>query len=96
MFEITSTEIPTRKRAGRTPLPNPFTDHFPADDKAISLVVPFPQDSVEVRRLRRQARIAANAVDRSPQFQAVEAEADTDSGFETQITVWTIDRITRD
>ena len=95
MFELTKTEIPTRKRAGRTPLPNPFTDMFPSDDAALTLIVPFGKDSVEVRRLSRQARVAAHAVDRSPQFQAVEAEADTESGFETKVIVWTVERTTR-
>ena len=94
MFEINTTEIPERKRTGRTPLPNPFTDHFPSDDKAITITVPHPKDSAEVRRLFRQARIAANAVDRSPQVQAVEVLGKGEE-VSTEMTVWTVERITR-
>lgn len=94
MFEINTAEIPVRKRAGRTPLPNPFTEHFPSDEKALTLTVEFPKDSIEVRRLFRQARIAANAVDRSPQIQAVES-TQKDGTVTTELTVWTIDKIVR-
>ena len=94
MFEINTTEIPERKRTGRTPLPNPFTDHFPSDDKAITLTVDHPKDSVEVRRLLRQARQAANAADRSPQIQAVEVVGE-EGKISTEVTVWTVARIIR-
>ena len=93
-FTVKTTEIPERKRTGRTPLPNPFTEHFPSDDKAITLTVEHPKDSVEVRRLFRQARQAANAADRSPQIQAVEVVG-KGGKVSTEVTVWTVERITR-
>ena len=89
-----SAEIPERKRGGRKPLPNPFVGVFPSDDRAATLTVEHPKDSKEVRRLVRQARIAANAVDRSPQVQAVEA-MNADGSIQTEMTVWTVDKITR-
>lgn len=83
-------EIPKRARAGRTALPNPFTDLFPLDEEARTFEIPDGPNTTEARRLVRQARQAAKAVDRSAQINMTE----TPEGG-TQFTVWTTERITR-
>lgn len=80
------TEIPKTERMGRPPLPNPFKDVFPSDDVAVVSVVPFDADSVEVRRLIRQARQAAKDVDRAARHK-IEV---TEEG--TKFTAWTVER----
>ena len=92
-IEFNSTEIPARAKTGRTPMPNPFREVFPSDEKALSFTVPFAEDSTEVRRLVRQAREAAKDVDRSPQVKITETE--NKGKVETTLTVWTVARITR-
>lgn len=92
-IEFNSTEIPARAKTGRTPMPNPFREVFPSDDKALTFTVPFAEDSTEVRRLVRQAREAAKDVDRSPQVKITETE--NKGEVETTLTVWTVARITR-
>lgn len=80
------TEIPKTERMGRPPIPNPFEDVFPADDEAVVSVVPYDEDSVEVRRLVRQARQAAKKVDRSARHK-IEVVEDG-----VKFTAWTIER----
>ena len=92
-IKFNSTEIPARAKTGRTPMPNPFREVFPSDEKALSFTVPFAEDSTEVRRLVRQAREAAKDVDRSPQVKITETE--NKGKVETTLTVWTVARITR-
>ena len=93
-IKFNSTDIPARAKTGRTPMPNPFREVFPSDDKALTFTVEFPEDSTEVRRLIRQAREAAKDVDRSPQVKVSEVEG-KGGKVQTTLTVWTIARITR-
>ena len=89
-MEFDRVPVPTRARSGRTPLPNPFVGVFPADTEALTFVVSQGADSVEARRLIRQARQAAKAVDRSAQIRQ-----DNVPGGGVRFTVWTVARITR-
>lgn len=82
-------EIPKRARAGRTALPNPFTELFPLDTEARTFVIPQGLDSTEARRLVRQARQAAKDVDRSAQISVSEVPEGT------KFVVWTTERIVR-
>jgi hypothetical protein len=84
-----TTTIPTVNKAGRTAMPNPFTEAFPSDEKALVVVVPEGHGSTEANRLVRQARQAAQRVDRTARV--VEGEA---NGKAT-LTFWTVERITR-
>lgn len=88
-MKMTETAIPTTSRAGRTPLPNPFTEKFPADSAALTFTVAEGRDSVEARRLVRQARQAAKRVDRTARITLT----DTPKGVE--FTVWTVERMVR-
>lgn len=89
-FQITKTAVPTVARAGRKPLPNPWTEHFPADSEALTVNVKAAPDSTEVNRLRRQAQQAAKAVGRSAMVQVSALP-----GGKTKMVVWTVDQITR-
>lgn len=85
-----TTEIPETTKSGRTAMPNPFTEHFPSDDKALTVTVPEGRDSTEARRLIRQARQAAKAVERT-------ARVDLVDGPKNSVTMkfWTVEQITR-
>ena len=89
-FNISKTEVPTVSRAGRKPLPNPFTEHFPADTEALKLNVKALPGSTEVSRLRRQAQQAARAANRSAMVQVTALP-----GGNTRMVIWTVDQITR-
>lgn len=88
-MEFSKTEIPTASRSGRTPLPNPFVGEFPADEKALSLTLAGGRESLEVRRLTRQARQAAKAVDRTARIMLTDVEGGV------EFKVWTVEKITR-
>lgn len=60
-----TTDIPATTKSGRTPMVNPFAEHFPSDDKALVVRVSQGRDSTEAKRLIRQARAAAKACERS-------------------------------
>ena len=89
-FKITTTAVPTITRAGRPALPNPWTEHFPSDEAALTVIVKADPDSTEVKRLRRQAQQAARKVERSAMVRVVEK-----AGGKTELTVWTVPQITR-
>ena len=84
-----SVAIPTVNKAGRTAMPNPFTDKFPSDDKALVVVVAEGENSTEANRLIRQARQAAQNVDRTARVLPGEANG------KFTLTFWTVERITR-
>lgn len=88
-IEIKTTEIPATARTGRTPMPNPFIEAFPSDDKALTFVVAEGRDSREANRAIRQVRAAAKAVNRTGRI----VMKDVEGGVE--FTVWTIERMTR-
>lgn len=88
-IEFKTAEIPATSKVGRKPLPNPFTDLFPLDDEARQFVIAEPKDSTEAKRIVRQVRAAAKAVDRSGRVEMTEVEGGT------QVTVWTVEAITR-
>lgn len=85
-----TTDIPATTKSGRTAMPNPFVDHFPSDDKALTVTVKEGRDSTEAKRLIRQARQAAKAVERT-------ARVDLVDGPKGSVTMkfWTVDQITR-
>lgn len=87
MIEFKDTEIPTTTRMGRTPLPNPFHDLFPLDEAAKTFDVEEGKDSIEARRLVRQARQAAKQIDRTARLSVTENE-DGSASF----VVWTVMR----
>lgn len=89
-MEFKESTIPTTSRSGRTPLPNPFTEAFPADEKALSFVVEQGRDSVEARRAVRQVRQAARSIGRTGRI----AMTDLPDGS-VEFTVWTVEKITR-
>lgn len=88
-IEIKTTEIPATARTGRTPMPNPFKDAFPSDDKALTFTLDQPLNSTEARRIIRQVRAAAKAVNRTGRI----VTKDVKGGVE--FTVWTVERMTR-
>lgn len=87
MFD--TVEIPSKSRTGRHPLPNPFLEAFPSDDKALTFIVKEGRDSLEARRAIRQIRTAAHAHDRTARILA----EDVKDGF--KITTWTTARQVR-
>lgn len=89
-IDFKKTEIPATTRVGRKPLDNPFTDLFPLDDEARTFVIAEAPDSTEAKRIVRQVRQAAKAVERSGRTDMKVI----DSG--TEITVWTVPAITRE
>jgi hypothetical protein len=90
-IEFTKTSIPARARSGRTPLPNPFMEAFPADKEALEFPIPEGRDSVECRRALRQIRQAAKHHDRTGRT----TFTDNEDGSVT-VTTWTVPRVTRD
>lgn len=82
-------EIPTVNKAGRTAMPNPFVSRFPSDDKALVVAVPEGKGSTEANRLVRQARQAAQDVDRTARV------VEGGEGKSFTLTFWTVERITR-
>ena len=92
MSEITftETEIPAAAKSGRTPLPNPFKAAFPCDDKALTFSITEGRNSVEARRVVRQVRQAAKAVDRTGRVDMTDLP---NGGVEFR--VWTVARVTR-
>lgn len=88
-LNLKTTDIPATARTGRTPMPNPFTEAFPSDDKALTFVVPEGRDSREANRVIRQVRAAAKNVNRTGRI----VLKDVEGGVE--FTVWTIERMTR-
>lgn len=89
-LNFTKTEIPATSRVGRKPLDNPFTDLFPLDGEAVKFVIAEAPDSTEAKRIVRQVRQAAKAVDRSGRTDMKVS----DKG--TEVTVWTVPAITRE
>lgn len=85
-----TTEIPETTKSGRTAMPNPFTEHFPSDDKALTVTVAEGRDSTEARRLIRQARQAAKAVERTARVDLVDGPKNT-----VTMKFWTVEQITR-
>lgn len=85
-----STDIPETTKSGRTAMPNPFTEHFPSDDKALTVTVKEGRDSTEAKRLIRQARQAAKAVNRT-------ARVDLTDAAKGAVTMkfWTVAQVTR-
>lgn len=83
-IEFKTAEIPASK-VGRKPLPNPFADIFPLDTEAKTFVIAEAPDSTEAKRVVRQVRAAAKAVNRTGRtsFEV------TEEG--TQVTVWTVE-----
>jgi hypothetical protein len=90
MFEFSTTEIPSKTRSGRTPMDNPFIDVFPSDERALTFMIKEGRESLEARRVLRQVRQAAKAVDRTGRV----AMRDMPGGA-VQVTVWTVDKIVR-
>lgn len=97
MSEITFTEveIPTKAKAGRTAMPNPFEGKFPSDDKALMIEIPEERGSVEANRIERQARTAAKAVDRTARILIEDVEDAKGKPKGTRFTIWTIERQVR-
>lgn len=92
MFEFSTTEIPSKTRSGRTPMDNPFIDVFPSDERALTFTIKAEKgrDSLEARRVLRQVRQAAKAVDRTGRVAMLDLP-----GGGVQVTVWTVDKIVR-
>lgn len=88
-IKFVSAEIPQSK-SGRKPLPNPFDGLFPLDESAKTFVIAEGRDSLEARRVQRQVRQAAKAVNRTGR---VEMEDMKDGGV--KVTVWTVSPIVR-
>lgn len=84
-------EIPSKARSGREAMPNPFTDVFPSDDKALTFTVAEGKDSTEFRRVLRHVRTAAHAVGRTGRVRAVEVEGSK----AVEVSVWTVEKIVR-
>lgn len=91
MFEFSTTEIPSKTRSGRTPMDNPFIDVFPSDERALTFTIKEGRESLEARRVLRQVRQAAKAVDRTGRV----AMRDLPGNGGVQVTVWTVDKIVR-
>jgi hypothetical protein len=89
-IEFKTAEIPATSRVGRKPLPNPFTEVFPSDDKAVEFTIPEAPDSTEAKRIVRQVRAAAKAVKRSGRTTLTPVE-----GGGTKVLVWTVEAIVR-
>lgn len=94
MFELTETEIP-EVTVTRTAEPNPFDGKFPADDKALQIILPGKAEDVtkDVSKITRLARTAAGKVDRSARVHAT-----PDGSGKTArvvVKVWTVAKITR-
>lgn len=90
-IEFTKTSIPARARSGRTPLPNPFMEAFPADKEALEFTVAEGKDSVEGRRALRQIRQAAKHHDRTGRTTFEENEDGS-----CKVITWTVARVSRD
>lgn len=88
-MDFKTTAIPTDVRTGRKAMDNPFSEAFPADKEALTFTIPQGQDSVEARRLLRQARQAAAKVDRTARVVTEEVKG------KTNFKVWTVARVTR-
>ena len=87
--QFKTTDIPTVNKAGRTAVPNPFVGRFPSDEKALVVSVPQGKGSTEANRLVRQARQAAQDVDRTARV------IESGEGKDFTLTFWTVERITR-
>lgn len=90
MLEFSTAEIPSKTRSGRTPMDNPFLSVFPSDSKALIFRVEEGRKSLEARRVIRQVRQAARAVDRTGRITMV----DLPDGS-VQFAVWTVEKIVR-
>lgn len=86
-----TSEIPAATKSGRTAMPNPFADHFPSDETALVVVVKEGRDSTEAKRLVRQARQAAKAVERTARVNLTDLPGN--KGVEMKF--WTQAQITR-
>lgn len=91
-LEFDYAEIPA-SAAGRTAEPNPFTEVFPSDEKA--LVVTVANDKKVIAKVKTQARKAAHAVDRTARVSvAVESRGTGKNRADVAVlTLWTIPRI---
>lgn len=89
-FTFESGTIPAKARSGRTPLPNPFNDLFPSDEKTVVFTVKEGRNSKEARRVLRQIRQAAKAVDRTGRT----LFTDNEDGS-LRVEAWTVARVTR-
>lgn len=99
-MEFKEVPVPTGSKRGRPALPNPYVDLFPTrvDDQGEPLaqeaVVPAHQNSVEVRRLVRQARQAARDKNLTAHIRVDEDRSeDSEEGPLTRVTVWTTERV---
>lgn len=90
-FEETTIPSTTSKE------PNPFDGKFPADDKALSVVVDGDADSAAIKKLRSQARKAANSAERSARVKVEDASEGSGKNrkVRTRFTVWTVAQISR-
>lgn len=89
-FTFEKAEIPAKARSGRTPLPNPFKEQFPADTEALVFTVAEGRNSKEARRVLRQIRQAAKACGRTGR-----ADFEDQPDGSLRVKAWTVAPVTR-
>lgn len=89
-MEFSKVPIPTGSKRGRPALVNPWVEQFPTEE-AVECVVEAHLNSIEVRRLIRQARQAARDLNLRSFIKTDEFEDEVDGDLIrcTRVTAWT-------